>query len=121
VISPFPSTGADITREGRDQESEMNILAGMKVTNKEGFPGVIVSPGDSSRPGDSSKVVSLSSGEMREWPISSYTVDEKQDISSVFVVNQKALKVSTIMWGVLLGNMLTGIVGFVAYAMVARV
>jgi hypothetical protein len=77
---------------------------------RRGLPGVVVSPGEST------KVVSLSSGEMRKWPISSYTVDANQDISSVFVVNQKALKVSTIMWGVLLGNLLTRIVGAVAYA-----
>jgi hypothetical protein len=86
----------------------MNILAGMKVTDEAGYQAVVV------KPGDTTKVLSLSSGEMREWPLSSYKVDDKQDIGSVFVVNPQQLKVSTIMWGVLLGNMLTGIVGVVA-------
>jgi hypothetical protein len=88
----------------------MNILAGMKVTDEAGYQAVVV------KPGDLTKVVSLSSGEMREWPLKSYTVDAKQDISSVFVVNTPTFKVNTIMWGALLGNLLTGIVGAVAYA-----
>jgi hypothetical protein len=88
----------------------MNILAGMKVTDKDGFHGVIVNPGDSA------KVMSLSSGQMREWPSNSFTVDDKQDINSVFVVNPRTFKISTIMWGVFFGNILTGIVGPIAYA-----
>jgi hypothetical protein len=36
----------------------MDILAGMKVTNQDGLQGIVV------RPGDSTKVVSLASGEM---------------------------------------------------------
>jgi hypothetical protein len=114
VIFPFPSTGADITSEGRDKESEMKILACMKVTDEAGYQAVVVKPGDTTR------VLSLSSGEMREWHLSSFKVDDKQDIASVFVVNNQQLKVSTIMWGVLLGNLFTGIVGAVAYAIVAR-
>jgi hypothetical protein len=80
-----------------------------EVTNKDGLQGIVISPGDST------KVVSLASDEMREWPMSSYTVNANQDISSVFVVNQNAFTVSTIMWGVLLGNLLTGFVGAFLY------
>jgi hypothetical protein len=39
------------------------------------------------KPGETTEVLSLSSGEMREWPLSSLKVDDKQDIASVFVVN----------------------------------
>jgi hypothetical protein len=76
----------------------MNILAGMKVTDEAGYQAVVV------KPGDTTGVLSLSSGEMREWHLSSFKVDDKQDIASVFVVNNQQLKVSTIMWGVLLAT-----------------
>jgi hypothetical protein len=89
----------------------MEIQAGMKVTNKEGLQGVVLKSGY-----DSSKVLSLASGEMRKWPLNSYTANDKQDIGSVFVVNPATFKISTIMWGVFFGNLLTGIVGAVAYA-----
>ncbi len=91
----------------------MVIQAGTRVTNKEGYHGIVVEPGESS------KVLSLSSGHVRDWPLNSYSVDERQDVGSVFVVNPPALKVSTIMLGVFLGNLLAGIVGAVMYA-VAR-
>jgi hypothetical protein len=90
----------------------MSILAGMRITSKDGFQGVVV------KPGEPTAVMSLSAGEIREWTAASYTADEKQDISSVFVVNPQTVKVSTIMWGVLLGNLLTGFVGAFVYYMI---
>ena len=91
----------------------MSIQAGARVTHIDGSQGVII------KTGEFADIMSLPSGEMQTWQSTNYTADERQEISTVFVVNPPPpLKVTTIMWGVFLGNILAGLLCVIGYFVV---
>jgi hypothetical protein len=63
-------------------------------------------------------VTSFSPKEIQCWAPTTYKVNDNPIATAVFVANPQRFKLSTIMWGVFLGNLLTGIVGVVLYAII---
>jgi hypothetical protein len=62
--------------------------------------------------------MSLSPKEIQYWAPTTYKVSDNPVATAVFVANAHPFKLSTIMWGVFLGNILTGIVGVILHAII---